>query len=41
VFGCLIGAEVDSYFEPYLPLLKHFTRLMEVYQSEGEEDSHV
>jgi hypothetical protein len=34
-------AEDDSYFEPLSDnYLVHFTRLMEVYQSKSEEDSH-
>ena len=34
-------AEDGSYFEPLSDnYLVHFTRLMEVYQSKSEEDSH-
>ncbi len=36
-----LSAEDDSYFEPLSDnYLVHFTRLMEVYQSKSEEDSH-
>lgn len=33
-----LGAEDDSYFELFLPLLTHFTRLMEAYQAMASKD---